>query len=135
MGGQSYQMYSTTNVAAGTVVAVQLAGLPWAGGSGLSPTQLAVVALGVVLFVLGAGMFLFVGRRGATPLAASEAVEPADPTDTEQERLQLVLRLAALDDRFASGEVSEDEYRAERDRGKQRLVALTRALKTQPAAH
>ena len=36
-----------------------------------------------------------------------------------------MVRLAALDERFAAGELDEADYAAERDRGKQRLRELT----------
>ena len=35
------------------------------------------------------------------------------------------MRLAALDERFANGELSQSDYAAERERGKQRLRELT----------
>ena len=47
--------------------------------------------------------------------------------DGEHERLELVVRMAALDERFAAGEVGQSEYDAERERGKQRLRELTLA--------
>ena len=35
-----------------------------------------------------------------------------------------MVRLAALDERFAAGEIGQKEYGAERERGKQRLREL-----------
>jgi hypothetical protein len=49
---------------------------------------------------------------------------PRSAIDSEQERLELVVRLAALDERFAAGQIGQAEYGAERDRGKQRLRKL-----------
>lgn len=51
---------------------------------------------------------------------------------TEQERLQLVLKLAALDDRYAEAKLAEEQYRAQRAEGKQRLLELTRTLRGDP---
>ncbi len=79
-----------------------------------------MISLGVVLCVLGGGVFLF-GRR-LRPAAARDA--PHATVDSEQERLELVVRLAALDERYAAGEIGQAEYGAERDRGKQRLREL-----------
>jgi uncharacterized membrane protein len=81
---------------------------------------LALISLGVVLFVLGGGVLLFGGRLRPVPMARSRG-------DFEQERLELVVRLAALDERFAAGELSQAEYAAERDSGKRRLRELTLA--------
>jgi uncharacterized membrane protein len=96
----------------------QLAGL--GGASGIPTNQLALISLGVVLFVIGGGVLLFGGRLRHT--TSGERARPA--VETEQERLELVVRMAALDERFAAGEVSQNDYDAERERGKQRLRQL-----------
>lgn len=113
-GGQTYALYSASNVARSTMIAGQLTGL--GATAGLGSTQLAFISIGVVLFVLGGGVLLF-ALRPRTPVA----VVASDP---EQERLELVVKLAALDERFAAGQVSPDEYELERQRGKQRLREL-----------
>jgi hypothetical protein len=115
MGGQSYALYSATNVARSTMIGAQLSGL--GASSAVGPSQLAIISLGVVLFVLGGGVLLFGSR-----LRPGTAVQH---TNTEQERLELIVRLAALDERFAAGEVSKGAYRVERERGKRRLRELT----------
>jgi hypothetical protein len=74
----------------------------------------------VVLFVLGGGVLLFGTRsRPSAPAAAAPASEHG-----EQERLELVVRLAALDERFAAGQIKQTAYERERSRGKQRLREL-----------
>jgi hypothetical protein len=124
MGGQSYALYTASNVARATVVGAQLSGLGSAGA--IAPTQLALISLGVLAFVLGAGVILFGHRmRPAAP--------PPTSADTQHERLELVVRLAALDERFAAGEIARDAYETERDAGKQRLRELTLALRQQPS--
>jgi len=121
LGGQQYALYTASNLPKATIVAGSVNGLA-AGPGGLSPTQLALVSLGVVLFVLGGGVVLLGSRarpRGATaPLP--------DDARLEQERLELVVRLAALDERYAAGEVKPSDYEADRARGKQRLRELLR---------
>lgn len=124
LGGQTYTIFSANNVPKATIVGGQLAGL--AGTGGLGQNQLAVLSLAVVLFVIGGGVVIF-GRR----LARGPAPTSQQPRlDTEQERLELVVRLAVLDERFAAGEVSQADYAAERERGKQRLreLALARRM-------
>jgi hypothetical protein len=121
LGGQTYALYSTSNVTKSTMIGGQLGGL--GGTNGIPANQLALISLGVVLFVIGGGVVLFGGR-----LRRGHPAEPARPSvETEQERLELVVRLAALDERFAAGDVSQADYDVERERGKQRLRLLTLA--------
>ena len=122
LGGQPYQLFSTSNVPKSTMLAGRLSGL---GGTGaFGPGQLAMISLGVVLFVLGGGVLLFGSRMR---LGSDRRSEPAP--DLEHERLELVVRLAALDERFSAGEIRKAEYERERARGKQRLRELTLAQK------
>jgi uncharacterized membrane protein len=118
LGGQSYALYSARNLAKATMVPSRLNGLG-AGPGGLGPTQLALISLGVVLFILGGGVLLF-GWRSQPRQSAVDAPE----RDLEQERLELVVRLASLDERFAAGQVEKTEYEQERQRGKRRLREL-----------
>jgi hypothetical protein len=118
LGGQAYALYTASNLPKSVVIGSQLSGL---GSTGtIAPNQLALISLGVVLCVLGGGVFLF-GRR-LRPAAV--AALPRTTGDAEQERLELVVRLAALDERFAAGEIGQAEYGVERNRGKQRLREL-----------
>lgn len=122
LGGQSYALYTATDVAGSTMVGAQLSGLTSTGAPGLN--QVALISLGVVLFVLGGGVLLF-GTR-LRPAATGDR-RPRRAAAFEQERLELVVRLAALDERFGAGEIGQAEYEAERARGKQRLRELTLA--------
>ena len=122
LGGQSYALYSASNLARSTVVGGQLSGLGSNGAIG--PSQLALISLGVVLFVIGGGVLLFGAR-----VRPSSAPNRQPAGDVEQERLELVIRMAALDERFAAGQIGRAEYDAERARGKKRLRELTLARK------
>ncbi len=119
LGGQQYALYTAANLPKATVVASSLKGLG-GGPGGIGPTELALISLGVVLFVLGGGVILLgvLRRPVLAPVSARSGAA------LEQERLELVVRLAALDERFASGEVKKTEYEQERSRGKQRLREL-----------
>jgi hypothetical protein len=120
LGGQTYSLFSSTNLPRATMIGGQLSGLGATGA--LGPNQLALISLGVVLFVLGGGVIFLGGRRRSpAPVTATPAV------NTDQERLELVVRMAALDERFVAGEVSHADYEIERERGKQRLRELTLA--------
>lgn len=125
-GGQPYVLFTASDLPRGALVDAQLADLPWAGGTGLQPSQLASISLGAVVLVLGAGAAAYVLRRQAPRPALKEAMVATAVSPTE-ERLRLVMVLAELDQRFADGGLPEAEYRAERERGKQRLRELARA--------
>jgi hypothetical protein len=114
-------LYSASNVTKSTMIGGQLSGL--GGATGIPANQLALISLGVVLFVIGGGVVLFGGRLRHVPPA--DRARPS--AENEQERLELVVRMAALDERFAAGEVSQADYHVERERGKQRLRQLTLA--------
>jgi hypothetical protein len=126
LGGQSYALYSANNLTKATMVGAQLSGLSSTGSPGTN--QLALISLGVLLFVLGGGVLLF-GARFRAAAAADGVLSGSGrrTDDSEQERLELVVRLAALDERFAAGEITQAAYDLERQRGKQRLRELTLA--------
>jgi hypothetical protein len=121
LGGQNYSLYTAANVAKSTMIGGTLAGL--GASSVIGTNQLALISLGVVLVVIGGGVVMFGGRRRP----GREAHESRASDTTEQERLELVVRMAALDERFAAGQVSRAQYDAERKRGKERLRELTLA--------
>ena len=124
LGGQTYSLYTTSNVPKQTVIGAQLGGL--GATSGLGASQLAMISLGVVLLVLGGGVLAFGARRRPVVARGEAPAEPEAGTDPQHERLELVVRLAALDERYAAGEVSEQDYVSERERGKKRLRELSR---------
>lgn len=119
LGGQQYTLYTASNLNRSTLISATLKLSNGPGGGAASPTQIAAISLGVVLLVLGGGVLLFGARRrdGQLPSVPSAA-------DWETQRLELVVRLAALDERFAAGEIGQSEYEAERERGKERLRQL-----------
>jgi len=121
LGGQTYGVYTGQNLGRGTALSAQLRNLPAVGG--LSTNQVALIGLGVAFVVLGAGLWLFSVR------ARSVGVSGRTRVDLEEERLQLVVRLAALDERYAAGDIARNQYAVERERGKQRLVELTAAAR------
>ncbi len=120
LGGQSYVLYSASNLPRAAIAAGQLTGLQ--GVDVLGPTRLALLSLGVVgcVLVLGGGSLWYRRRARRAPTCASESM--AGP---QQQRLELVVRIAALDSRFAAGEVSHAQYQAERKHETRRLRELT----------
>src|SRR5260370_30586283 len=99
LGDQSYRGYRASNLPRATVVSGELSGLTSSSTPG--PTELALLSLAVVLCVLGGGAVLFT-RRAAPPSRDRRA-------DLAQERRDLVVQIAVLDERFAAPEIRSVE--------------------------
>lgn len=141
LGGQRFRLYAVQNLEPGASARFRLSGLPAPLFARPRELGLAVAGLaGVVLLVV---LVIAIRRRRAVPTAPGAAAEgpggaaeaPAAAAEapapvlavTDPERLQLVRSLAELDERFAAGGVDEAAYRAEREAGLARLLALHRA--------
>jgi hypothetical protein len=117
LGDQSYTVYRASNVPRAAIIPGELSEL--SSSSAISPTELTVLSLAVVLLVFGGGAVLFTRRTKRTAPQTRKG-----PADVAQERLDLVVRIAMLDERFAAGEVSDVDYRAQRTLAKERLREL-----------
>jgi hypothetical protein len=118
LGDQSYRVYRASNLPGATVVSGELSGL--SSSSTPDPVELAILSLAVVLCVFGGGAFLITRRaRRRTPQSRDGRA------DLAQERLDLVVQIAVLDDRFAAGAISYVEHQMQRRLAKQRLHQLT----------
>jgi hypothetical protein len=116
LGDQSYKVYRASNLPRAAIVSgrIELSGL--SPGPTTDPIQLALLSLAVVLFVLGGGAVLFVrSARRTAPHTRNGG------PDLAQERLDLVVQIAVLDERFAAGEISYVEHQEQRRLAKQRL--------------
>jgi hypothetical protein len=118
LGGQSYRVYRASSLPGATVVWGELSGLSSTSTPG--PGELAILSLAVVLCVFGCGAVLITRRARRT--AEQRRVGPADRAE---ERLDLVVQIAMLDERFGAGELSDVDYWTQRTRAKQRLQKLT----------
>lgn len=124
LGGQTYTVYSAQSLPRGAVLQIQLDGLPTAGADIHRLTWPLLVG-GAALLGLG----LVVARRRRVQqrsVPAVAAVAPGAADAPYSERVELLLALARLDERYERGELSATEYEAERAAWKQRLVALER---------
>jgi hypothetical protein len=118
LGDQSYRVYRASNLPGATVVSGELSGLSSSSMPG--PTELAILSLAVVLCVFGGGAVLITRRARRTAPQRRDG-----RADLAQERLDLVVQIAVLDERFAAGEISDVEHHAQRGLAKQRLHQLT----------
>lgn len=126
LGGRQYRQYVVQQVAPGTEVRLRLTGLPAPFFARPRDLGLAVVAVGGA--VLFAFLILALRRRrvdASAPGSRSLAPAPVRPPVASPGRAALVLAVAELDERFASGAIDEAAYRAERADRKARLLALT----------
>lgn len=131
LGGQRFRQFIVQNLEPGAQVRFRLSRLPAPFLGRPREQGLAVAGIGgvaLLVFVL-----LAIRRRRAAgaaeapsePAAAAAAVgRAAEVTASDVERLRLVRALAELDERYAAGTLDEGAYRAEREAGKRRLVAL-----------
>lgn len=134
MGGGRYQVYTAQGLPAGTRLSIRISGLPSTGWQP-APEQIAAASLGGVL-LLAAGAWLLLRRGGTSRVEAEDEagtdsasyLRPPASRLLELERRRLVLELADLDERFAAGELPEEDYRARRGERKQRLLAIARQL-------
>jgi hypothetical protein len=118
LGDQSYRVYRASNLARAAIVSGELSGLSSSSAPG--PTQVTLLSLAVVPCVLGGGVVLIARRaRRTAPETHNGQAGPAE------ERLDLVVQIAVLDERFAAEEVSDVDYRAQRILAKQRIRQLT----------
>jgi hypothetical protein len=122
--GQTYQVVSAKNVAAGSRVTLQISRLPLAG---VNPDFefYQLVILGLILLLLLLGLSFLYLRRGAlavtfgwvpATLLSPARLQSRQKSQREAERKRLLRALISLDDRRAAGALTEGSYLRQRDR-------------------
>ncbi|MBI2942273.1 MAG: hypothetical protein HYY04_17730 [Chloroflexi bacterium] len=121
--GHRYAVYSGANLPPGKRVLVRIAGFDSESrGLAVDPRGARVVAAGVLV----AALALLAWRVGQTA--------PRDPARLATLEDQLIGSLAALDERFARGELGEPQYQEQRARLKRQLVGIMRAQRAESPA-
>ncbi len=121
--GMTYQLYTASNLAAGSSLEISLSGKtsPAASTTGSGSLSTLLIGLGVFGAVLaGAGVWLFRQRKSA---AAPEAAEPDAPPYAESED-DLLDAILALDDLYKAGNLPAEAYQQRRAELKDRLRKL-----------
>lgn len=120
VGGQKYLNFSATSLPSGTELSIDLANLPQKGmlGGRIDANTLRWGGIGLAVLAIGFVVTYSLRRRPAAAGVASAERRRPDPKNA------LLRELAELDDRFASGQIREDEYERARDEKKQRLKDL-----------
>src|SRR5207302_1896152 len=115
LGDQSYRVYNASNLGGATVVSAEVSGLSSSSTPG--PAEIALLSLAVVLCAFGGGAVL-IRRRARRSAPHHHDGRPA----LAQERFDLLVQIAVLDERFAAGEISQVEHQAQRMLARQRLL-------------
>jgi len=86
-------------------------------------------ALGLLAVIVVAGVIysMVIKPKGGGSVPDESATESPD-TDLKEKRSALILEIAALDDRYETGDIERLEYRELRDKKKNELLGITRRL-------
>ncbi|MFC1466628.1 MAG: c-type cytochrome [Candidatus Brachytrichaceae bacterium NZ_4S206] len=114
LGGNVRVFLSPRALAAGESFSFELRGRPLAAPPHGSDPR--AIGFGLIAFGLAIGLAYFILNRARAYRIALEGAP--------QRRKILTRQIADLDDKFALGEIPEEDYRAQRDRLKRELVAL-----------
>ena len=117
LGGRTFLHYTADQLPSGAEVAFTLSGLPAAFR--LRPSDLSLLVVGGGVMVLGTALVVSL-RRGR-----SQSRTGLNASDVNSDRSALVRSLAELDDLFETGGIDDATYRAERNRRKGELIALS----------
>jgi hypothetical protein len=120
LGGQRYLLYSAQQLPRGTELQVRLSGLPVAARSLTEQLLWPLGGLGGLALTAA----LLLGYRRAVARGTDQPLAAASQEAAEVERVRLLLSIARLDRRFEQGEVSREQYERERERSKERLLAI-----------
>ena len=137
--GQTFLQTTASNIKAGTEVRATFSNMTGASASaltpGTTPTQTGpdnnTLIMGVVLGVVGIAALGLIGfavtrRRAAQAEEDEEYADDAEetPAPSDAQRLELLQKLADLDDEFEAGKIAQEEYKQQRDAVKAQLRDL-----------
>ncbi|MFN2595488.1 MAG: hypothetical protein ABR579_11445, partial [Actinomycetota bacterium] len=117
IGGKVYERYSTSDqVSSGDPIQVQLNPAPQ------TPFGLIAGAAGGGAVIVVGGLLFYVRQRRRRPTEPqSRRVAPAPAEEPSATRDEIVVAIAQLDLRHQAGEISDDDYREQRDELKSSL--------------
>ncbi len=134
--GKSYKVWEENELAAASLVSVEIAGLPQEsplrrlGDALVDGPYLKIGIPGVVgLVLVGLLMYVLVLRKPVGPRAVAVGTGNATPSDESDdlapERRSLVEEIAMLDDLAQRGEITQEDFRWQRQELKDRLRLIT----------
>jgi hypothetical protein len=120
---QSYQMYQTNNMAAGSSLSVTVSGKPGTATTTTPSRQTwVIIGIGIVgTLLIGLGLLLYLrdrARQNEPELVSDEIVE-GDALG--EDRDSIMDAMIALDDQYKAGEIPQEAYEMRRAEMKERL--------------
>ena len=115
--GTLFKHFSSSNLAPGDTLVVQLSSLPDPNRSG----GIIWVALVLVVLIVGFGFIYLLRKRRLQPVSTQDSLD--------QKKQRLLVELAHMDDAFEEGKIPEDVYHRLRAEGKAQLVELMQRTK------
>jgi len=125
LGGRRYQLYTATDLSRGDRISVQITGIN-AAMTGPEPPMTAplMVASGATLMLAGLGAAFAWRRRVGNQQRSSWSPNSQAESQTD-ERQQLIIEIAALDERHDQDVLPEDAYQATRAALMRRVISLS----------
>jgi len=125
LGGRRYQLYTATDLSRGDRISVQITGIN-AAMTGPEPPMTAplMVASGATLMLAGLGA-AFAWRRRVGIQQRSSRNRDSQAGSRSDERQQLIMEIAALDERHDQDLLPEDAYQATRAALMRRVISLS----------
>jgi hypothetical protein len=123
LGGRRYQLYTATDLNRGDRISAQITGISAAvNGPRPSMTAPLMVTSGATLILAGLGVAFAWRRRTGDPAPASA---PSAAAAIIEERQQLIMEIAALDERHDQRLLPEEAYRDTRAALMKRVIELS----------
>jgi hypothetical protein len=119
--GTSLQLFVGANLAAGSPLQINLAGVPRATPAGITANLNLLVGLAVFLLALAASLFWYYRRQLQTAALVRRmrktrwAGQRVDTLPVEETQETLLDAVVALDDLFREGKLAKDPYQARRN--------------------
>jgi hypothetical protein len=126
LGGRRYQLYTATDLDRGDRISAQISGIS-AAVNGPQPPMTAplMVAAGATLLMVGLGGAFAWRRRQVRHVSSADPDMHEVSAEPSEERHQLILEIAALDERHDQQLLPEEAYQATRAALMRRVIALS----------
>jgi 5-hydroxyisourate hydrolase-like protein (transthyretin family) len=122
--GNQFLHYAAKELARGSQVVVSLKGLPW----GKRFFKKIVPILGVALLGVGLAYPLIRRRKESNGGEAGTSDQSSGELTPQEERQNILLAIAKLDDQFDSGKISQEEHDEKRRALKEKAIRITEGI-------
>ncbi len=122
--GNQFLHYAAKELAKGSQVVVSLKGLPW----GKRFFKKIVPILGAALLGVGLAYPLIRRRKGSNGGETEASDGPKGKLTPEEERQDILVAIAELDDQFESGKIAQEEHDEKRRALKKKAIKITESI-------